>query len=358
MRNSLLLLLLIRLGFVSLILIIFISCDDDSTGIELPSIDLLSNDVIYRYDTLSIYGAGFNSFNGSFLVFINGEDTINYKPNELLSWEDGIIKFETDLLIGKFEIGVKYLDTISNLKPIEIISHKTLETVVIPAGTFIMGEASGMADENTIREVSITKSFLMSKYEIQQKLFRLVVKENPSELLSDYYPVSNVSWAKAIEFCNKLSLLDSLIPAYFITDSSVVVIDTADGWRLPTEAEWEYVANIDKDMDVYLGDVAWYNQNSAYKMHPSGLKNANSFGVYDIIGNLWEWCFDYYDEDYYSSGVNIDPIGPMMGEFRVLRGGAYNNGNYNIRPTYRNYLSKKKTDINTIGFRVVRNADE
>jgi len=329
------------------------SCDDEGVEREYPFIESISDSTIFRNEVLTIYGANFTLFSEVYLSLMNLSDTIIIEPSDCLQWEDGMIKFSSDSIIGLYDIGVRYLDTITNLVSCRIISHKPIETVEVPAGVFTMGIENGMADEIHTREVMISKPFLVSIYEIQQDLYELINNENPSIIKSGQYPVCGVEWEDAVKFCNRLSVVDSLVPVYDITDSKVLMIDSANGWRLPTEAEWEYVA-VGNNQAYELGDVAWYNQNSGYKVHPSGLKLENYYGVYDIIGNLWEWCYDYYDSHYYQKEENLDPSGPVSGEYHVFRGGAYNNGNYYCRPSYRNYLEKNSIELGSIGFRVVR----
>lgn len=344
--------------YKSILLLLFVflmfSCDDESIKNEYPYIETISDSSIFRNEVLTVYGENFTLFSDMYLSLMNINDTILIKPSDCLQWESGIIKFSSDSIIGTYEIGIKYLDTLSNLVNCRFISHKPIETVEIPAGVFTMGIENGMADEIHTREVTISKPFLISIYEIQQDLYELINNDNPSIIKSEHYPVSGITWLDAVNFCNSLSEVDSLISVYVITDSTVIMIDSADGWRLPTEAEWEYVA-ISNNQTYVLSDIAWFNQNSGYKVHPSGLKLENYYGVYDIIGNLWEWCFDFYDSKYYQKEENIDPSGPLNGEYHVFRGGAYNNGNYYCRPSYRNYLEKNTIEMSSIGFRVVRN---
>ncbi|MDX9791532.1 MAG: SUMF1/EgtB/PvdO family nonheme iron enzyme, partial [Candidatus Kapabacteria bacterium] len=152
-------------------------------------------------------------------------------------------------------------------------------------------------------------------------------------------PVENVTWINAVQFCNELSKLNGLEEVYTITGVDAVADFSKNGWRLPTEAEWEYACKAGTNGDFagsgIIGEMAWYGDNSGLKMHPPGRKNPNQFGLYDMHGNVWEWCWDYYDPDYYSEGMTIDPVGPSNGERRVLRGGSWNDGMNFLRSSNR-----------------------
>jgi formylglycine-generating enzyme required for sulfatase activity len=141
-------------------------------------------------------------------------------------------------------------------------------------------------------------------------------------------PVIRISWYGAVVFCNLLSEIRDYEPAYNLSDWSCDF--TVNGYRLPTEAEWEYAAKGGNNHDSYTysgsntaGDVGWYWDNSGSETHPVGGKSPNSLGIYDMTGNVWEWCFDWYGSDYYSTMSLVDPEGPDSGSNRVLRGGSW-----------------------------------
>ncbi len=172
-------------------------------------------------------------------------------------------------------------------------------------------------------------------------------------------PVIEISWYGAVVFCNLLSEIRGYDPAYDLSDWSCDF--TVNGYRLPTEAEWEYAAKGGNNHDSYTysgsntaGNVGWYEDNSGWETHPVGGKIPNSLGLYDMSGNVWEWCFDWYD--YYSTTSLVDPEGPdsgsYRGSFRVLRGGSWNIYSFYLRCAIRGWNDPTVTYDN-YGFRVV-----
>jgi formylglycine-generating enzyme required for sulfatase activity len=155
-------------------------------------------------------------------------------------------------------------------------------------------------------------------------------KEQVAGQPTDRHPVENVSWLEAIRFCNALSKRDRVKAYYDIVGDKVDVPNlTSRGYRLPTEAEWEYACRAGTTTKFWFGDdpseldkYAWYAWNSDSKTHPVGLKQAN-FGLYDMLGNVREWCWDRYDADYYRQSPVEDPQGPTDASLRVLRGGGW-----------------------------------
>jgi formylglycine-generating enzyme required for sulfatase activity len=203
--------------------------------------------------------------------------------------------------------------------------------VPVPAGTFQMGSNNGDRDEKPIHQVTISKPFYMGKYEVTQKEWVEVMGSNPSYFKGDNLPVENVSWYGVIDYCNKRSVKEGLTPAYTVSGSTVTWNKNANGYRLPTEAEWEWAAKgggKDSTITEYSGSnsadgVAWYSSNSGGKTHPVGTKSPNSLGIYDMSGNVWEWCWDWSGS--YSSGAQTDPAGASSGSDRVARGGSWLN---------------------------------
>ena len=197
-------------------------------------------------------------------------------------------------------------------KTIDLGNDVTMEFVLIPAGSFNMGSPSSEKDrydrEGPVRRVQITRSFYMSRYEVTQEQYKSVTGENPSSIIGKNLPVEHVTWSKAVAFCRRLG----------------------SGFRLPTEAEWEYACRAGTDTRFYYGDdldyselreYAWYEGNSGGKIQAVGQLQPNSFGLYDMHGNVYEWCQDWYDGSY-PNVPSIDPIGPSTGRWRVLRGGS------------------------------------
>jgi formylglycine-generating enzyme required for sulfatase activity len=231
--------------------------------------------------------------------------------------------------------------------------------VRVEGGTFRMGSASGGdSDERPVHSVTV-KSFYMGKYEVTQKEWAEIMGSNPSNFKGDNLPVEMVSWHDAIEYCNKRSLREGLTPAYRGSGDSVTCDLSASGYRLPTEAEWEYAAKGgNKDPMTYeysggnsAGSVGWYTDNSGNRTHPAGQKQPNSLGLYDMSGNVWEWCWDWYGN--YPSGSQTDPLGPASGSRRVLRGGSWGYSAPDLRSAYRGYNSPTLR-YSSLGFRLVR----
>ncbi len=223
--------------------------------------------------------------------------------------------------------------------------------VFVQGGTFPMGSSSGESDEKPVHNVTVS-SFYIGKTEVTQAQWKAVMGNNPSAFKGDNRPVENVSWYDAIVFCNKLSMMDGRTPAYSVngkTDpdtwgyirETVTMNADASGYRLPTEAEWEYAACGGNKRKGYkysgsdnLGTVAWYDDNSGYETHNVATKAPNELGLYDMSGNVWEWCWDWYDSSYYSKSPASNPSGASSGSCRVFRGGCYNDDSF-CRVAYR-----------------------
>lgn len=223
----------------------------------------------------------------------------------------------------------------------------TLTLARVSAGTFTMGspdtEKGFFRGEAPQREVTLTKPFYIGIFEVTQEQYEAVIGTNPSRIVQAKHPVVNVSKDDAAAFCNRLAEKTGLQV------------------RLATEAEWEYACRAGSqtrfsfgDNEHELGDHAWYADNSGGNSHPVGQKKPNRFGLYDMHGNVFEWCSDWYTADYYGEGHNIDPKGPEFTRFRpsVLRGGSYCNSPQRCRSTWRGTLAHSLRDGN-IGFRIV-----
>jgi formylglycine-generating enzyme required for sulfatase activity len=227
----------------------------------------------------------------------------------------------------------------------------------------------------------------MGIYQVTQEQYQEVMKTNPSSMKTAVtgesgtpgkLPVERVSWYDALVFCNKLSDREGLDPVYKIkgsTDPAVwgtvpttgnnvdwdaAVMDTSkNGYRLPTEAEWEYACRAGTTTTYNTGEntvsdnTGWYLDNSSRKTHQVGLKPANAWGLYDMHGNVDEWCWDWYNSNYYSSSPSNDPEGPLSGDERVYRGGNYEENDWKIRSAYR-YHTYPYLRYSNQGFRLVR----
>ncbi|MDR0635999.1 MAG: SUMF1/EgtB/PvdO family nonheme iron enzyme [Treponema sp.] len=230
--------------------------------------------------------------------------------------------------------------------------------VRVAGGSFRMGSTIGEADESPVYTVYIN-SFFMGKTEVTQGEYRAIIGTNPSGVFGDTLPVENVSWYDAVEYCNKLSLKEGLTPAYSGSIDNITCNFTANGYRLPTEAEWEYAArggNRDSLAFSYAGGnsvgvLGWYINNSEKHIRQVGTKSPNSLGLYDMSGNVWEWCWDWYGA--YPSVEQSDPKGAQRGSYRVTRGGSWNSSADQLRTTYRSY-GDPSAHYHDLGFRVIR----
>jgi formylglycine-generating enzyme required for sulfatase activity len=252
------------------------------------------------------------------------------------------------------------------------------EMVQINGGTFTMGSPaneSGRSSDETQHQVTLS-SFYIGKYEVTQKEYQEVMG-NPSRRKGDNLPVENVSWYDTIEYCNALSQKEGLTPAYTIDKSrkdpnnSIVgeklkwVVTwnrNANGYRLPTEAEWEYACRAGTNTPFNTGgDItttqANYNGKKALKKTTVvGSFEPNAWGLYDMHGNVREWCWDWYGNDSYTNGDQTDPIGAVSGSRRVARGGGIDNIAKYTRSAFRGDTSTSRFSLSPdLGFRVVRN---
>lgn len=243
----------------------------------------------------------------------------------------------------------------------QIFLEQFMEIIQIPGGGFNMGctaEQGGCdGDETPVHQVSLS-AYAIGKYEVTQAQWLAVMGTNPSYFVGLDRPVDQVTWFEAVAFCNELSLQEGYTPVYTVNGTSVTADWNSNGYRLPTEAEWEYAArggassaNTKYSGSNSLDDVAWYSLNSASFSHAVGTKNSNQLGIYDMSGNVWEWCWDWYGN--YSSAIQGDPRGPDSGANKVLRGGSWFTGAYYCRVSFRDHYNPGYRDANN-GFRVVR----
>ncbi|AEF84429.1 serine/threonine kinase [Treponema primitia ZAS-2] len=233
--------------------------------------------------------------------------------------------------------------------------------VRINGGTFMMGSPSSDADRDSdeVQHQVTVSSFYMAQYEVTQQEYEEVMGTNPSTLKGRRLPVESVSWFDAVEYCNKRSQREGLTLAYTINgsgDSRTVTWNrNANGYRLPTEAEWEYACRAGTTTPYSSGssidNTAWYSSNSERKPHPIGEKGANPWGLYDMHGNVWEWCWDWYGT--YPSGSQTDPAGASSGSYRVRRGGGWSIVAQFVRSAFRR-SNVPSFRYRTLGFRLVR----
>lgn len=218
---------------------------------------------------------------------------------------------------------------------IDFISHNM---VFVKGGRFRMG-SNDDEDERPPHEVELS-DFMIGKYEVTQLEWESVMATNPSFWKGDDYPIENVSWDDIQTFLKKLNQ------------------QTGHRYRLPTEAEWEYAARGGEKSKGYLysgsdslDEVAWYENNSDGRTHKVGLLKPNELGLYDMNGNVWEWCQDWYDIMYYKHSVPKNPPGPATGESKVLRGGSWYDDSHAYKTTFRNWYQPRRAFKND-GFRL------
>lgn len=203
-----------------------------------------------------------------------------------------------------------------------------------------------MRDDRTKQQWTVSvNSFLLAKYPVTQGLYFEITNKNPSTFKGDQRPVETVTWMEAIDFCNSLSVKSGLQPCYILQQNEEVVFNPmANGFRLPTEAEWEYACKAGSNKIRYdsLDLIAWYKDNSDQSAHAVAQKKPNAWGLYDMLGNVWEWCWDLYDVEVY-------------GSYRVFKGGGWCDEERSVMATTRRRSHPVEFKIDDLGFRIARN---
>ncbi|MDS4014708.1 MAG: formylglycine-generating enzyme family protein [Candidatus Accumulibacter sp.] len=243
------------------------------------------------------------------------------------------------------------------------VSDGVLEMVELPGGKFLMGspdsDAAAPDAEKPQHEVSVS-SFRMATTPVTVALYREVMGQRERAAADDRLPVTKVSWHDAVEFCNRLSIRSGYRACYTRDGKDEWRCDwQADGYRLPTEAEWEYACRAGSttlysfgDDAAALGDYAWYAQNSRHSLQPVAGKLPNAWGLYDLHGNVWEWCWYWYGP--YTAQASRDPRGPAKSsEWRVLRGGSFADPPAFLRSAFR-VVDVPVGGVWVRGFRCVR----
>lgn len=216
-----------------------------------------------------------------------------------------------------------------------------IQMVFVQGGSFDMGSNNGLNDEKPVHRVTLS-SFYIGKYEVTQAQWEMIMGSNPSNFQGcDECPVEQISWYDVQDFIKKLNQ------------------KTGKTYRLPTEAEWEYSAKGGSKSNGYtysgsnvITNVAWYKENSNAQTHEAGQKQANELGIYDMTGNVWEWCSDWYDSNYYANSPTENPTGPTTGSGRVIRGGCWSFSALSCPVAHRIGLKPGAVDY-IFGFRLV-----
>ena len=285
-------------------------------------------------------------------------------------------KSPTDIAIEAVTPAATEPPIVPTAQPTQVIlSYPLPEMVLVGAGKFMMGYTDGYADEQPVHPVTLTKPFYVGKYEVTFEEFDAYCddiqrfnKPDDGGKGRGKMPVTAVDWHDAVQYCNWLSEKEGLSPCYSGGGKVTKCDFSAKGYRLPTEAEWEYAARGgQQSLDtVFAGSddpdvVAWYAENSGGTPHMGGQKEPNELGLHDMSGNKFEWCWDWYAADYYQESPAVDPMGPPMPKVevqwdlvRARRSGSYGESADSIRLSARSYDAPTYPGGN--GFRLVRTA--
>ncbi len=245
--------------------------------------------------------------------------------------------------------------------PGAVLERHGYRLVRVVPGTFLQGagetDPDRMQDEIR-RAVELTRPFSIGATEVTGALYADVMGADPSSRTCDGCPVTDVSWLDAARFCNRLSLREGLRPVYTLDGEAVHWSQTATGYRLPTEAEWEFAAHGGRDLRFAGGDepeaVAWFADNAGEAPQPVGRKRPNPLGLYDMSGNVWEWVWDRYGV--WTSSTVVDPLGADEGDLRVGKGGAWNTWGDMVRVAARSRGGPtSRGDV--LGFRIARTTE-
>jgi formylglycine-generating enzyme required for sulfatase activity len=242
-----------------------------------------------------------------------------------------------------------------------ILTEYDIEMVAVPGGWFEMGDKGGSEGDAPPHRVWVDP-FYMDRYEVTQDVYRRLQISDPSRFKGENLPVEQKTWIDAVRFCNIRSYEEGLEPCY--DEDTLECNFEAGGYRLPTEAEWEYACRAGTTTSYSYGDdpnelsrYAWFIPNAGNKTQKVGTRKSNPWGLFDMHGNVAEWCNDYYSEDYYVNCPEKNPPGPVSGRLRVIRGGAWNSTLGVCRSGYRS-MSASVADgclvSDAIGFRCVR----
>ena len=310
----------------------------------------LGETTVKEYSLLAIYGKLTVG-----VTPLDGELSLSKEGKVIESWNG--MKVFNKLIIGEYELTVKADKYKTVTKKIIIEENKTVsEDIILEEGRDVKGDSGNLIfvkggsfmmgsneyeREKPIHKVTVS-DFYIGKYEVTQKEWQEIMGNNPSSFKGDDLPVETVSWNDVQEYITKLNA------------------KTGKKYRLPTEAEWEYAARGGNKSRNYtysgsnsIDEVAWYSSNSGSKTHSVGTKRPNELGIYDMSGNVWEWCSDWYGVDYYKSSPEQNPKGASNGDMRLLRGGSWYYDYSYCRVSIRNHYNVPDLRNLNFGFRVV-----
>jgi formylglycine-generating enzyme required for sulfatase activity len=233
---------------------------------------------------------------------------------------------------------------LQNNKVITLLTSLQAQLTPIPTGQIELRD-----DRKKQTWTVAIQPFLLAKFPVTQALYAAVMQQNPSTFQNPQKPVETVSWVEAAQFCNALSAREKLEFCYQLPANleNITFNPEANGYRLPTEAEWEYACKAGNPAPRYgaLEAIAWFKENSGSGTHEVGQKQPNAWGLFDMLGNVWEWCSDIYDEEVY-------------GSYRIIRGGGWADAERGILATNRRRSHPVSFKIDDLGFRVARNWPE
>jgi formylglycine-generating enzyme len=334
----------------------------DLTILVDPKITNISPSTFTVGTVVTITGVGFSDDQTNNYVNFNNTPATEYNL-----WSDTEIQVLAPKgapATGQVSVSVNGLK--SNKVNYKIVT--SAEMVLIPGGTFQMGNTGGYQQQGETPHSVTVSGFYMSKYEVMQYLYNSLMGKNPSSFKGDSSPVERASWYDACEFCNRLSDRDGFTKCYDISGTSITCDWNANGYRLPTEAEWEYACKGGTTTDFYNGNliqpdctpldatinkIGWYCGNSPDVTQKVGLKTPNKYGLYDMIGNVWEWVWDWMGP--YDTAPATDPKGASSSpnNYKVLRGGSWHNSPSMCRAAMRG-MDVPEMMSTTDGIRLVR----
>ena len=270
-------------------------------------------------------------------------------------------------VVGLMGCGQQPAATIDNTNIVEITTKSGVPMIYIAPGKFTMGSTKGDPDEAPAHSVRLD-GFLMDKFEVTGAMFTKAELPNPSHWHDDpQKPVEQIRWRDARLYCNERSLMEGLKPCYDESKPGLPRDVSANGYRLPTEAEWEYAARAGSTGDYPFGKAgqlkqhAWFAGNGGKRTHRVGTRRANAWGLHDLYGNVSEWCEDVYETNYYRAAPPDNPTGPpakLNDPKRVIRGGSWRASAAMCRVTFRRGEKTGDTDAcfftDYCGFRCVR----
>jgi formylglycine-generating enzyme required for sulfatase activity len=294
---------------------------------------------------------------GRLMIVGSEEEPKLMKPGE---------KYVTRLKEGRYEVNFTFSNSRIEKRTVDMVNNKNVSLSFggrrtdvadlsgfeyIDGGTYSMGSPvseEGRREDETRHSVTIAP-FYMAKYELTQKEYEQLMGKNPSKFKGENRPVESISWFDAVAYCNARSEKEGLTPAYTIRGRNVTWNRRATGYRLPTEAEWEFACRTGSS-GAAVSNVANVNNTETTD---AGSFEANAWSLYDMIGNVWEWCWDWYGD--YGQAAQTNPEGPPEGPGRIVRGGGYYNEGERLRPARRGYDPPTRM-VDNLGFRLVRPA--